>query len=102
MPNKPEHGTCANNFSRGESPTGSNRVIRGGDFNNNARNVRSANRNNNSPGNRNNNLGARLLSTGSGPKRPVYESASCVCDPVQALILRSAVPAQTDATGGGW
>ncbi|MBM4311952.1 MAG: hypothetical protein FJ119_13530 [Deltaproteobacteria bacterium] len=39
---------------------GSNRVNRGGSWNNNARNCRSANRNNNSPGNRNNNLGLRL------------------------------------------
>ncbi|GAB6120553.1 RNA-directed DNA polymerase [Dysgonomonas termitidis] len=39
---------------------GSNRVNRGGSWNNNARNVRVPNRNNNSPGNRNNNLGFRL------------------------------------------
>jgi len=43
---------------------GSNRVKRGGSWNNNARNCRSANRNNNTPGNRNNNLGFRLMSTG--------------------------------------
>ena len=41
--------------------TASNRVNRGGSWNNNPRNVRSANRNRNSPGNRNNNLGFRLL-----------------------------------------
>ena len=82
--------------------TGSNRVKRGGNFNNNAQNVRSANRNNNSPDNRNNNLGVRLVSTGSCPKRRVYGSVSCVSAPVQALILRSAGPAQIDAAGGGW
>ena len=82
--------------------TGSYRVIRGGNFNNNAQNVRSANRNNNSPGNRNNNIGVRLLSTGSSPKRRVYGAVSCVSDPVQALILRSAEPVQIDAAGGGW
>jgi len=43
--------------------TGSNRVIRGGSWNNNARNLRSANRNNNTPSNRNNNVGFRLVST---------------------------------------
>jgi formylglycine-generating enzyme required for sulfatase activity len=43
---------------------GSNRVNRGGSWNNNASNLRSANRNNNSPDNRNNNLGFRLASTG--------------------------------------
>ena len=36
------------------------RVIRGGSWNNNGRNVRSAYRNHNSPDNRNNNLGLRL------------------------------------------
>ncbi len=44
----------------GTSSDGSNRVIRGGSWNNNARNCRAANRNNNDPGNRNNNLGFRL------------------------------------------
>ena len=82
--------------------TGSNRVKRGGNFNNDAQNVRSANRNNNSPDNRNNNIGVRLLSTGSCPKRRVYESVSCVRDPVQALILWSAEPTQINAAGGGW
>ena len=42
---------------------GSNRVKRGGSWNNDARNVRVANRNNNDPGNRNNNLGFRLVSS---------------------------------------
>lgn len=40
---------------------GSNRVLRGGSWNNNARNSRSAYRNNNNPGNRNNNVGFRLV-----------------------------------------
>ena len=40
--------------------SGSNRVQRGGSWNNNARNCRSANRNNNNPSNRNNNNGLRL------------------------------------------
>ena len=44
----------------GASDKGSNRVNRGGSWNNNARNCRSANRNNNDPGNRNNNLGLRV------------------------------------------
>ena len=35
-------------------------MLRGGSWNNNARNCRSANRNNNDPGNRNNNAGFRL------------------------------------------
>jgi formylglycine-generating enzyme required for sulfatase activity len=40
--------------------TGSDRVIRGGSWNNNARNCRTANRNRNSPDNRNDNIGFRL------------------------------------------
>jgi len=41
-------------------PRASNRMIRGGNWNNNARNCRSAYRNNNTPDNRNNNIGFRL------------------------------------------
>jgi formylglycine-generating enzyme required for sulfatase activity len=44
----------------GDGPQGSNRVNRGGSWNNDAANCRSANRNRNNPGNRNNNLGFRL------------------------------------------
>jgi len=44
-----------------EGPSsGSNRVKRGGGWNNNARNARAANRSRNEPDNRNNNLGFRL------------------------------------------
>jgi hypothetical protein len=39
---------------------GSNRVLRGGSWINNGRNVRSANRNRNTPDNRNNNIGFRF------------------------------------------
>jgi hypothetical protein len=40
--------------------TGSNRVNRGGSWNNTGTNLRSANRNNNNPSNRNNNIGFRV------------------------------------------
>jgi hypothetical protein len=43
--------------------TGSNRVNRGGSWNNDPQNCRVANRNNDDPGNRNNNLGLRLANT---------------------------------------
>jgi formylglycine-generating enzyme required for sulfatase activity len=43
--------------------SGSNRVIRGGSWNNDAENARAGNRNNNDPSNRNNNVGVRLVST---------------------------------------
>lgn len=39
---------------------GQNRVLRGGSWNNNGRNLRSANRNANEPDNRNHNIGFRL------------------------------------------
>ena len=39
----------------------SNRVLRGGSWNNNARNCRVSNRNNNNPSNRNNNNGFRVF-----------------------------------------
>lgn len=45
---------------RKEILEGSNRVLRGGSWNNNARNCRVSNRNNNNPDNRNNNNGFRL------------------------------------------
>ena len=43
------------------SVVGSNRVVRGGSWNNNAENCRSAYRNNDTPDNRNNNVGFRLV-----------------------------------------
>ncbi|HNY13387.1 MAG TPA: SUMF1/EgtB/PvdO family nonheme iron enzyme [Candidatus Wallbacteria bacterium] len=47
--------------------TGTNRVNRGGSWNNNADNCRSANRNNNNPSNRNNNNGFRLALSAAQP-----------------------------------
>jgi hypothetical protein len=44
-------------------PARSNRVLRGGSWNNNPQNLRSANRNRNNPDNRNNNIGFRVAST---------------------------------------
>jgi len=59
----------------------SNRVLRGGSWNNNANNARSANRNNNTPTNRNNNNGFRLAST----RAPEFGRACLpgASDPVQ-------------------
>ena len=58
--------------------SGSNRVKRGGNWNNNANNCRVANRNNNSPGNENNNLGFRLVSTthGKDQRCPIHDRPS--------------------------
>ena len=51
---------------------GSNRVKRGGNWNNNAQKCRSANRNNNWPDNRNNNIGFRLVSSSRRQNAGVY------------------------------
>ncbi|MBR4188454.1 MAG: SUMF1/EgtB/PvdO family nonheme iron enzyme [Kiritimatiellae bacterium] len=60
-----------NNVAAGEgASSGSNRVKRGGSWNNDAANCRSANRNNNNPSNRNNNLGFRLSSIRPGKSPP--------------------------------
>ena len=52
-------------------PQGTNRVNRGGSWNNDAGNCRSANRNRNEPGNRNNNVGFRLALSSSQRHRMV-------------------------------
>jgi formylglycine-generating enzyme required for sulfatase activity len=56
---------------------GSNRVKRGGSWNNTANNCRAANRNNNTPGNRNNNLGLRLASTPQRAGEERFTEHSC-------------------------
>jgi len=61
---------------RGEKQ-GSNRVNRGGSWNNNARNCRAANRNRNDPGNRNNNVGLRPVSSRARPKGGVHGLRLC-------------------------
>ena len=57
----------------------SNRVLRGGSWNNNGRNVRSAYRNHNEPDNRNNNTGFRLSQLtpcqAAGMDQPIVLSA---------------------------
>jgi RNA-directed DNA polymerase len=69
----------------GQTPgAGNNRVIRGGNWNNNAQNCRSANRNNNNPNNANNNIGFRLVNSwqsqevgvhGRRPRAPGHDQA---------------------------
>ena len=61
-------------LNTGSDATGSNRVLRGGNWNNNAENCRVANRNNNNPDNRNNNIGFRLAS--SSKQQTDFEQAS--------------------------
>lgn len=73
-------GILPNNLAPGDgASSGSNRVNRGGSWNNNANNCRSAYRNNNNPSNANNNLGFRpsiirhtvmIQEAGSHPGQP--------------------------------
>jgi hypothetical protein len=69
------------------SLSGSNRVKRGGSWNNNANNVRSANRNNNIPDNSNNNLGFRPVNTGTYVRISVFKDAETVHMSVQISFL---------------
>ncbi|ESQ14224.1 MAG: hypothetical protein N838_12415 [Thiohalocapsa sp. PB-PSB1] len=59
----------------GNVQQGRKRVLRGGAWNNNGRNLRSANRNGNPPDNRNHNIGLRLagaFSIAGGSKKPAH------------------------------
>jgi hypothetical protein len=67
---------------------GSNRVIRGGSWNNNAGNLRSAKRNNNAPDNRNNKLGLRFVSTRQQPGEDRPRISFACTGHVQVVILR--------------
>jgi hypothetical protein len=72
--------------------SGSNRVKRGGSWNNNAQNCRSANRNNNNPNNMNNNIGLRLSST-ARCEWPRFTDRGRVCG-LSRSPSGSAVPSQ--------
>lgn len=65
---------------KGRARKGQNRVLRGGSWINNGRNLRSAQRNGNTPGNRNQNIGLRLAGAsragGSMNQRPVLFRSS--------------------------
>jgi hypothetical protein len=62
-------------------------VIRGGGWNNNAQNCRSAIRNNDDAGNRNNDLGFRLVSTEFPPDKRRSRTALLCIRFVQAIVL---------------
>ncbi len=72
--------------------SGSNRVIRGGSWNNDARNCRSANRNNGDPGNANRNIGFRLLSTWQFARGKWFTDPFRAPGHVQIIILRRQGP----------
>ncbi|MDR2211914.1 MAG: SUMF1/EgtB/PvdO family nonheme iron enzyme [Spirochaetaceae bacterium] len=69
--------------------SGTNRVKRGGSWNNDARNVRSANRNNNTPSNRNNNLGFRLVRPQPGGESFTVKPDGSRRDPEHPVFLAS-------------
>lgn len=60
----------------GQPATGSNRIQRGGSWNNDADNARVANRNNNNPNNRNNNYGFRLANAVNSLREGFFQGKS--------------------------
>ncbi len=87
---------------------GSNRVKRGGSWNNDARNCRVANRNNNSPENTNNNNGFRValapqLSGNVGRHRlnRAVSRTGPGLDPVRPMSLSHAIPGEAPGPGTG-
>jgi len=89
----------------GQTPgPGANRVIRGGSWNNNARNCRSANRNNNNPDNENNNNGFRPVNSWQGLETGVQGRRSSAQGHDQAIcpVPRRQVPDEEVGDRGGW
>jgi len=82
--------------------TGSNRVNRGGGWNNDAVNCRSANRNRNSPGNRNDNLGFRLVSASRSRWDAVYGSHPRAQGQVHLRHPAPGLPGQTTTERRVW
>ena len=62
------------------------RVLRGGSWDNNARNCRSANRNRNNPDNRNNNIGFRVASASAAWKARICQNPILHGEPERALL----------------
>lgn len=91
----------------------SNRVLRGGSWNNNPENLRSANRNRNNPTNRNNNNGFRVASTLTARVfaftdagrvqrvRPELAMMSGRCSGCSAVMLRRRLAGPVSRDGGG-
>ena len=64
---------AAKSILTGNRRKGSNRVLRGGSWNNNPANSRVANRNNNTPSNRNNNVGFRVVALQLKRKKRMHD-----------------------------
>ena len=69
-------------------------MIRGGAWNNNARNLRSANRNRNDRTNRNNNNGFRLTQSARCPERPFSRKR-----PARHRVSMSLLPGRAGRSG---
>ena len=78
----------------------SKRVLRGGSWNNNPRNLRSANRNRNTTGNRNDNNGFRVARTLDGPSRRPHGAAGRATER-PGTVMTSEVPAPLLPRSGG-
>ncbi len=80
-------------------PEGSNRVNRGGSWNNAAGNCRSANRSGNDPGNRNDNLGLRVAFAPAAQESGRMSSVEPGGNPVPAASMGGA---KRQAARRGW
>ncbi len=85
----------------GQTPEpGANRVIRGGNWNNNAQNCRSANRNNNNPDNENNNNGFRPANSWRGVEVGAPRRCPAAGGPVHKAMTRRSVRFREPSGGG--
>ncbi|MGH9839081.1 MAG: SUMF1/EgtB/PvdO family nonheme iron enzyme [Blastocatellia bacterium] len=98
-------------FREAESGGRHLRVLRGGSWNNNGRNCRSANRNRNGPGNRNNNIGFRVVVSAStlhgqsrrkGLRPSVQEESSASSGEASNRFRKSSEPAPAGSASEGW
>ncbi|HMW17504.1 MAG TPA: SUMF1/EgtB/PvdO family nonheme iron enzyme [Accumulibacter sp.] len=78
---------------------GDHRVLRGGSWNNNGRNVRSANRNWNEPGNRNDTIGFRLA---PAQCRRVRRSSRWPSGPSRSVAIARLATAKSQYPSAGW
>ena len=80
-------------YTKGHGLSVVRRVVRGGSWNNNPRNLRAANRNNNGVSNRNNNLGLRLVQAAPLPEFPysgIWETCHGIVITADALLTQRA------------
>lgn len=93
-----KHKGFASKCINGSGAEGSNRVIRGGSWNNNANNARVSNRNNNNPNNRNNNNGFRLACSS---KQQTDSEQAPVSFPVKRVKTNHSCPLSNTWLNGG-